>query len=394
MKKTLYGTTALVAAGVAMSGASPAGAAEKITLGVSGYAQYFLMYTDQDDGGTPGGAAANVTAGVVNPDSNNADFDVKSNGEIFFQGSTKLDNGISIGVDVQFESTQNGDQVDEQYMWISSPSLGRLIIGDENGAGYLMHLWSGGTGLSLDTGTINSAGAYQNTSGGTFFASPLGTTTGRGPDNDSAKITYISPRVFGIQAGLSYTPSFAQDGNGALTTTVPSSGWDAALQYKTEVSGVGIGALAGYVVADAIDARNTTDSSIADIRTWKAAAEVNYAGFKLSGGYLQQLEGLAAAGNSLVGHSYIIAGSYSAGPWGVGLGYFHGEAEDLTATDGSDEHDKWILDGRYTLGPGINLVGGVFGFNLDAEGTDVQKEANGEVDNDGWGAVVGVKMSF
>ncbi len=394
MKKTLYGTTALVAAGVAMSGASPAGAAEKITLDVRGYGQYFLYYTNQDDGGTPGGAAANVTAGVVNPQSNNADFDIKNNGEIWFKGSTKLDNGISIGVDVQFESTQNGDQVDEQYMWISSPSLGRLIIGDENGAGYLLHLWSGGTGLSLDTGTINSAGAYQNTSGGTFFASPLGTTTGRGPDNDSAKITYISPRVLGIQAGLSYTPRFAQDTNAALTTAVPSSGWDAALQYKTEVSGVGIGALAGYAAADGIDALVLADPSIADIRTWKAAAEVNYAGFRLSGGYLQQLEGLAAAGNSLVGHSYIIAGSYSAGPWAVGLGYFHGEAEDLTATDGSDEHDKWILDGRYTLGPGINLVGGVFGFNLDAEGTDVQKEANGEVDNDGWGAAVGFKMSF
>ena len=43
MKKILYGTTALVAAGVALGGASPAGAAEKITLSVSGYAQYFLL---------------------------------------------------------------------------------------------------------------------------------------------------------------------------------------------------------------------------------------------------------------------------------------------------------------------------------------------------------------
>ena len=394
MKKTLYGTTALVAAGVAMSGASPAGAAEKITLGVSGYAQYFLMYTEQDSGGTPGGANANVTTGVVNPDSNNADLDVKNNGEIWFKGSTKLDNGISIGVDVQFEAFQSGDQVDEQYMWVQSPTLGRLIVGDENGVAYLMHIWSLGQGMYIDTGTINALGAYQNTSGGTFFNSPLGNTQGRALDNDSAKISYISPRIFGLQAGVSYTPRFTQDTNAALTTAAPSSGWEGALQYKTEVSGIGLGVMAGYKAADGIDALVNSDSTNADIRLWKANAEISYAGFRLSGGYLQQLEGLAAAGNSIAGHSYIVNAGYSAGPWGASIGYFHGEAEDLTATPGNDEHDKYIIEGRYTLGPGINLVGGVFAFDLDVEGTPVQQEANGEVDNEGWGAAVGVKMSF
>ena len=392
MKKTLYGTTALVAAGVAMGAASPAGAAEKITLGVSGYMQYFLIYADQAEGGTPGGAAANVTTGVVNPASSQSSVDVKNNGEIWFKGSTKLDNGISIGVDVQFESFQSGDQVDEQYMWISSPSLGRLIVGDENGVAYLMHIWSLGQGMGIDTGTVNSLGAYQNTSGGTFFNSPLGNTQGRAMDNDSAKISYISPRVFGIQAGVSYTPRFTQDTNNAATTAAPSHGWEGALQYKTEVAGVGIGAMAGYKWASPADAVALADD--ADIQLWKANAELNYAGFRVSGGYLNQVSGLAAANNSIKGHSYIINASYSAGPWGASVGYFHGEAEDLVTVAGSDEHDKYIVEGRYTLGPGINLVGSVFGFDLDVEGTPIQQEAAGEVDNDGWGAAIGVKMSF
>ncbi len=267
------------------------------------------------------------------------------------------------------------------------------MVGDENGAAYLLHIWSLGQGIYIETGTINALGAYQNTSGGTFFSSPLGNTLGRALDNDSAKITYISPRVLGVQAGVSYTPRFAQDTNSALTTAVPSHGWEGGIQYKTEIAGVGIGVMGGYKWASPADGVNTA-SDDANIQLWKANAELSYAGFRVSGGYLNQLSGLAAANNSIKGHSYIVNAGYSAGPWGASVGYFHGEAEDLVTIAGSDEHDKYIVEGRYTLGPGINLVGGVFAFDLDVEGTPVQQEANGEVDNDGWGALVGVKMSF
>jgi outer membrane protein OmpU len=392
MKKTLYGTTALVAAGFAMGAAAPASAAEKIKLGVSGYARYYVMYVDQSDGGTPAGAT-NTTTGIVSPQSGNADLDIKNNGEIWFKGSTKLDNGISIGVDVQFESFQSGDQVDEQYMFIQSPTLGRLIIGDENGAGYLMHIWSLGQGVHIDTGTVASVGAYQNTTGGTFFNSPLGNTQGRALDNDGAKITYISPRLHGVQLGVSYSPRFNEDVNAGANNAVAHNGWEGAVQYKTEVDGVGIGVMGAYKYANGQDTIqiNTAKS---DIRNWKINGELSYAGFRLSGGYLQQLEGLIAAGNSLAGHSYIVNLSYSAGPWGVSTGLFHGEQEDLLNTPGNDEHDKWIVEGRYAIGPGINVVGGVFGFDLTAEGTAVQQEANGELDNDGFGATIGVTMSF
>ena len=391
MKKILYGTTALVAAGVAMGGASPAGAADKIKLGVSGYTQYFLMYTDQSDNPSP--LPVNATTGLITPQSTRADVDVKANGEVWFKGSTKLDNGISVGVDIQLEATQNADQIDEQYMWISSPSLGKLIIGDENGANYLMHIWNGGPGVHIDTGTIGSLGAYQNTSGGTFFSSPLGQTLGRGLDNDTAKITYISPRLFGIQMGISYSPRYTQDTNTALNTAVPHNGWDGSLQYKTEVEGVGIALQGGYKFAHGQDAISAA-SDDSDFNMWKVGGQFSYAGFKLGANYANQTSGFAAANNSIKGHSYLVSGSYGAGPWAAGVSYFHGEAEDLETVAGNDEHDKFMVDGRYTLGPGVNLVGGVFTFDIDAEGTDAQKDANGEADNDGWGALMGIKMSF
>lgn len=174
MKKFLFSTTSLVSVGFIVGTVNSVEAAEKIKLGVSGYAQYFVAYMDQSEIAQSG----------------QSEVDVKNNGEIWFKGSTKLDNGISVGVDIQFEAFQSGDQVDEQYMWVESATMGKLIVGDENGAAYLLHLWAPFAGIDLDTGTIEGfAGFYANNTGGTLFNSPLGTTLGRAIDNDSAKIT-------------------------------------------------------------------------------------------------------------------------------------------------------------------------------------------------------------
>ena len=72
-----------------------------------------------------------------------------------------------------------------------------------------------------------------------------------------------------------------------------------------------------------------------------------------------------------------------------------GNSEDLTTVDGADSHEKWIIDGSIELGPGILVTAGIFAFDLDSEGTAVENAAGlGGVDNHGWGAIAGVKLSF
>lgn len=277
MRSILYGTTALVAVGMT---AGAAGAAEKIKLGVSGYDQFMVGYTSQDSG-TGAGTLANFAN--AHPQSAQEDISVKHNGEIWFKGSTKLDNGITIGVDYQLEALQNADQFDEVMMTVTSPTLGKLIVGDENGASYLMHLWAPAPGIHLDTGTIGSVGVYRNTVGGSFFATPLGTTTGRGPDNDSAKVTYISPRVVGLQLGVSYAPTYAQDSAaGSQTRTARfHDAWDVGLQYKGTFDGVGVGLSVGARWADSPNTRETLTDASSEM--YKASASLSHAGFALGG---------------------------------------------------------------------------------------------------------------
>ena len=93
MKKILLGSTALVAAGMIAS--APASA--KMKLSVGGYMEQWVGYVSQDDVGT-------------------ADYsgvDVKSDSEVHFKGMVKLDNGMSVGVNVQLEANTSGDTIDE-----------------------------------------------------------------------------------------------------------------------------------------------------------------------------------------------------------------------------------------------------------------------------------------
>ena len=95
MKKVLLGSTALVAAGMIAS--APASA--KMKLSVGGYMEQWVGYVSQDDVGT-------------------ADYsgvDVKSDSEVHFKGMTKLDNGMSVGVNMQLEGNGGGDTIDESY---------------------------------------------------------------------------------------------------------------------------------------------------------------------------------------------------------------------------------------------------------------------------------------
>jgi len=186
MKKVLLGTTAIVAAGMIAS--SPASAAEKISAKVGGYMEQWIGYTSVDDG---------TTRDVDG-------FDIKSDSEIHFTGSTTLDNGIEFGVNVQLEANSNsGDQIDESYLIVKG-SFGEINLGDENSAMYKMHYSPTDYGIGLNSGdqvdwaSVNGSGI---TSGG-YFRAPYGSTyVEPNRANDSTKLTYYTPRFSGFQLG-------------------------------------------------------------------------------------------------------------------------------------------------------------------------------------------------
>ncbi len=68
------------------------------------------------------------------------DFDMIRNTEIHLTGETTLDNGLTVGA--HFETAADGGDdfgVDESYIYMSG-GWGRVNVGDEDGAGYLLQV--------------------------------------------------------------------------------------------------------------------------------------------------------------------------------------------------------------------------------------------------------------
>ena len=234
MKKILLGSTALVAAGMIAS--APASA--KMKMSVGGYMEQWIGYVSQDDVGTQD------LSGV----------DVKSDSEIHFKGMAKLDNGMSVGVNVQLEANTSGDTIDESYLIVKG-GFGEINLGSENSALYKMHYSAKGYGIGFNSGDqsswVNTGGSISQSG---HFRQPMGSTNIEvGGMNDSEKITYYTPRVNGFQLGVSYAPWAGEDGGGQFDRNANKSDYVmAGANYKAKMGGMSVGISAGYgTVTDA-----------------------------------------------------------------------------------------------------------------------------------------------
>jgi len=368
MKKLLFGTTAIIAAG--MIGHAPASAAEKIALKVGGYMQQWVGYAsvDQDN-------SARDVDGI----------DIKSDSEIWFTGATTLDNGIEFGVNVQLEANSNsGDQIDESYLIVKG-SFGEINLGDENSAMYKMHYSPTDYGIEINTGDqidwaavsgsgISSSGYFRNPYGSTYIEP--------GGANDSTKLTYYTPRFAGFQLGASYSPDANQDNNNTPDRdSVNADMITFGANFKGEFGGASVGVSGGYgTFLNAPSGANEPEA-------WNAGIVVGFRGFEVGAAYAKADDNT----NGTNGDGYHIGVSYTTGPLGVSLGYFDGERDGTTSslgvTTGQADQQTVHLSANYTLGPGV-VASGTLGYaNFDSEDAGVSEIEAAYL-------VTGIKLSF
>ena len=373
MKKILLGSTAIVAAGMIASVPS-ADAASKMKLKVGGYMEQWVGFTSGDDG--------------VGQDYSG--FSTVSDGEIHFKGKTKLDNGITVGVNVQLEAQQGGDQIDEQYMEISG-GFGKIIIGDENSAQYKMHYAPSDFGIGTNSGDVTSwndpvADAEGDSINmGSHFRSPFGATYIE-PDavNDSAKISYFTPRVNGFQLGVSYAPDGAQDNNGLPNRDAVNSDYIMiGANFVQKMGGMSVGVSGGYgTVTDAAAGGVEPEATNFGIKIGMGAISggVSYANF--------------SDGNDQEGINAGLA--YSSGPMGVSVNYYHGEKDGTgTAAAGNlnnqAERDVIHLSTKYALGPGVTFAGTLGHAVYSSDDVDIDNSVNESASTY---VVMGLKVKF
>jgi hypothetical protein len=351
MKKSLLATTALAALG-AVAVASPASA--KFEVGVSGYMEQWFGYSDNSNS--------------AQPDSDV--FDQISDAEFNIDFKQTLDNGLTIGGQIQVEGQQQaeavGDEIDEQYIYVDG-AFGRLLIGSENGAPYLMHYGLRSNGIGLDEGDVNnwiagSTGALRITNATTLI------------DNDQNKITYFSPRVNGFQIGATFQPD-ADDINavvpaagGAEADNRRDNGYGLGANYTTSVADMSVRASVGFADAGGSVAGNETALSL--------GLQLGFGGFTASFAYGEHENDTAVQDRNIFGVSV----AYNAGPAGVSIGYVRGED-----SDNDLQQDAFELGASYAVGPGVNARASLYYMDAVDGGNSVA---------DGVAVVGGLALSF
>lgn len=404
MKKQLLTTTALVAAG-AFAAAAPASAADMkapVKLAVKGYMQYIIgMPFDKDK--APGG-----------PNVPSVDNHMES--EIWFKGTAKLDNGITIHADTEFEVIGSGgaetvrglegggtaqvgsdELVDETSMDIRG-SFGQFTLGQKDNAGNQMTTgyagsWATNVGQNIAFDRHDWVALPSGLHNGLRFNGALNDVRLRsGGENDSLQITYFTPRFEGVQLGFSYIPAYRHgpgDGlgtAGADTSSKYHNGFAAGINYNGKFDGMGLGLAAGYLTASA----PTSWTGSEDMSAYVIAARADFGPFRVAAAFKENKD--TGAGGSLDGRMYDVGARYKFGPNAVSVAYTSGSIQGSAADPDDFEDDGAAIAYRRALGPGVFWQGTLLYSDFKSETEDPATGMRNT--NDGWAATTSVLLVF
>jgi outer membrane protein OmpU len=313
-------------------------------------------------------------------------FNVINDSEVYFRGSTKLDNGLGVSLTVQLETDQVNNasaHIDESYMTMSG-GFGSVIIGSTKAATGKMNVGAPSVGgLALSTPDHDSWIIKPSAVGDSANFSS-GTTAGA---SDAMKVVYLSPTIAGgLTVGASYTPSTTNADNMPVVggnSGTESQMFDAVVKYSAKMGGSTVTANVGYGETQGT-ALNSTDFVRGGLTV--AAGGIT-AGFDVKevGNKDTAIEGTA---NSDEQTSYNLGVKYAAGGYTMGVAYAHTEMPFASATQGDDEMDKYIFGVERGMGAGVTLTGQLLYVDYSDELTS---DAN---NNNGWALVGGVKVAF
>lgn len=346
MRKTLLATTALAFTGALAAG--PASAADMLALGVGGYMQQWLGAADRNDNRAEGG------------------IDIQSDSEIYFQGSLESDGGLKYTVHVQLEANQDSNkaaQIDESFARVSG-DFGTLEIGARDSIQARTHYGITDVGVGLNAGDTQKwiPGAYLDTNGW------LG---------DNLNVIYISPRMNGVQIGLSYgadsksenSVTSAPDGN---DNSVVAGG----INFNQTLADASVKLSLGHRAASQDGNDDDTFTNVG------LAVGMGALGFNVA--YAERNKGTDMPKDewTVVGASV----SYSEGPMAVSLGGMRHE------TDANTERTAMMLSGSYKLAQGVAWKTSL--FQVEDDTVPPTADTNEDAAVEGTAFVTGITLNF
>jgi outer membrane protein OmpU len=340
MKRILLGSTALVGAAT-LGGAAQA--SDGVKLDVGGF--FNTVYQGVFDKKEEGRFGNHRTTDHFT-----------HNAEVWIEGETTLDNGLTVGAKIEIEAENANDQIDKSFVYWSG-GFGKVQLGSQDGpiGGYCI-LPPGATG-NFSAFSPNVWGSNDPVGSNAACIDVLG---------NAQSILYATPVFSGFQLRLGYTPNnnaedYTQAGvNSAGTPTSPdgtathSFAAYATYSYSGEDWGLDWGG-GGSWQGKFNGAAGVNDGASAAYQTGLNLAFGNFG----VGAVMEYFETGGADNDAWVAGGGI---SYGVDAWTVGLQGSHGHYDGIGPAlnfaanpGGSRTLDRIILTGNYALGPGVDL---------------------------------------
>lgn len=359
MKKILLGTTAIIALSTF---SAEAFAAEKIKLGLGGFMRHYVGLTNSDE----------VAATALSSTTRAMDLGQFSNTEIYFTGSTTLDNGLNVSAKVQKEADKAATTIDETSLTVSSDAMGALTVGGTAHAGDDYRVSAPNAG-EFDHGdfaawTSTSIAAGTDTTGVSATAGDITDMGGK-----AVKLKYASPSFSGVNVFASYS---AGEGSGAhnarnLTRNAAHDGSTIGAAFGGEVGGASVDA---SIINLKVNGTNDANHY---------GLSVGMAGFTVGGSYATMDDD--SGSNAADGKAYELGVAYETGPYSMSARYMNAKS-DGTATAGDNKDVIWSLAATYDMGAGVGLSATYFDTSFDAEGTTASVDTSG--------IIAGIEVGF
>jgi hypothetical protein len=383
MKKILCSSTALAAA-MAMAliptgDAVAAQKAKKIQLGFGGGMTALVGFSDQSSSFEGSSDTGEIDYGA---------FNTFKSSELEVKGSVKLDSGITVSVEIEFETDQvtagaSNAPIDHSYMKITG-GFGDIRIGSTTPITAVLSQGAPWTG-ALNPGVDDVFWVINPSSNQASATGKIGTNNGA---QDTESLQYISPQFAGMRFGAYIVPDKTSATSDDMPAVGGNSGTDAqeygiALNYETKFGGGSFKASAArWMVRGAASA--SMDNT-------NGGLKVGFGDITVGGSYYvarHAASGLEGTANSSETTSYNVGVLYAPKGYAIGLHLVNRVAPESSAVSGDDSKTSLTLGLKYDLGPGVSAKASVAYVEYEDELT------NDSANNQGWLAVGGISVAF